>query len=123
MTGSSCKKFGVTFHKNMDLNTIVNQWKKVPAAIREADVNATLNDAMLAAELALQAQSAQVSITENAKDALNTSTEVVTASAAVQTGNFAYIATKAADVVAEAAQEAENLVIESQKDAIFDQLC
>lgn len=121
MTGVSCKQYGVTFHKNMDLKTMVQQWAKVSPVVRAQ--NPTLNVIMSTAEQALSVQETTIKTSAQAKDALNVVTEATILASAALTGNVTYSATQAADEAAKLAQEAENLTIEQLRQQVLGQLC
>lgn len=118
---NSCKKFGVTFHKNMDLQTLVDQWDKVSEEDKQSDPS--FNDLMKSTKNILDAQAAQIQVTQTAKEALDTITEITIVASAVLTGNAAYAGTKSSEIAAESAQAAQNNALEIQQQLIFDQLC
>lgn len=114
------RKFGVTFHDNMDLATLISQWNKVAPAIRAA--NPTIEAAMTAAQVANGAQSATIAVQSVAVSTFQTIKDAVEAGAAVLTGNLGYAGTKVAAEAAKVSQEAATGVIQTQKTSLLQLL-
>lgn len=117
----NCKIGGVSFHKNMDLKTLVSQWAKVPQSAKDA--NPTMNDSMNSASTLLNTQQTTISATTQAKQLFNTLTVAVNTSAAALTGNVGYVGAEAGTVTADAQQIVQDNLVESQKTVIYSQLC
>lgn len=112
------RKFGVTFHDNMDLPTILNQWGKVAPSIQAA--NPTIAAAMLAGSVALGIQQTGVGLEATARSAFKTIQEAVEAASAILVGNGAYVGGKVAAIAAGGVQELASNVIESQQSSLFE---
>lgn len=99
---NSYKLHGVTIHDHMDAKTLIKQWEKIPAEFRiNCPLLGELIDALKAAE---EATKSAWELTIAAKKALKIQKKTLDLATA-GTFNVGYIASEAAAVVKDAAQE------------------
>lgn len=114
------KKFGVTFSDRMDIETVLSQWKKVPASIKTA--NPEISAGMELLIVAQKSQDVAVTSASKAQSAYLKIRETVLASSAIMVGQFQLPVLKVASIGAETLVEKKIEITDKAKITLLQKL-